>query len=204
MKVKHVPKCPGVYRIVNLVTGKVYVGSAAVSLRQRGLYHRSFLRRGKHDNTYLQRAWDKDGEHNFRFEVLETCETSACIEREQHWMDLLRSTDRARGYNLCPVARSGPMQGRRHSEATRRRMSEMMKGHDMSALTEAAARANRGRRLSPEVCQKRSEARKGKPKSLAHRAAIAAAHWSRGPNAAEIRATIAAKKRARDQARQQE
>jgi group I intron endonuclease len=195
MKVKHVPKCPGVYRIVNLVTGKVYVGSAAVSLRQRGLYHRSFLRRGKHDNLYLQRAWDKDGEHNFRFEVLETCETSACIGREQHWMDLLGSADRARGYNLCPVARSGPMEGRRHSEASRRKMSGTRQGRVPLAATAAAAAANRGRPRPAEICLKISLANKGKAKSPAHRAAVIAAHWSKGPRAAEIREKIAAKKR---------
>ena len=105
----------GVYLIYNLVSGKVYIGSAARSLRYRCRFHRWDLRRGLHWNTHLQRAWDKYGEESFVFRVLEMCEPDQCVKREQFWLDQLKAVDRRFGYNKSPTAGSsrgtkmGPM-----------------------------------------------------------------------------------------------
>lgn len=58
-----------IYTITNHLTGKVYVGSTT-SVQNRWKKHRWQLRSGIHPNEYLQRAWLKDGESNFKFGII--------------------------------------------------------------------------------------------------------------------------------------
>ena len=51
----------GVYKIRNLIDGKVDIGSSA-NVKARWYAHRYELRLGTHHSRYLQRAWDKYGE----------------------------------------------------------------------------------------------------------------------------------------------
>jgi group I intron endonuclease len=81
----------GVYQIRNLVNGKRYIGSAANKrgFDQRWSIHRTLLLQGKHHSSKLQNAWNKYGVASFAFEILEECQISKCIEREQHYLDML-------------------------------------------------------------------------------------------------------------------
>ena len=45
------------------------------------------LNRHEHTNNHLQNAWDKYGEENFRFEILEQCEIRDLNRREKYWID---------------------------------------------------------------------------------------------------------------------
>ena len=90
----------GIYQILNKVNGKCYIGSA-VDPKQRFHMHRSQLRRDTHHSIVLQRAWKKYGEANFEFLLLEECEISKLIEREQHYIDQFRPV-----YNISKVAGS--------------------------------------------------------------------------------------------------
>lgn len=96
----------GVYRITNTANGKFYVGSS-VNMRYRQYTHLSWLRKGRHENGYLQRAFSKNGEQSFVFEVLEKCNREVLLEREQWYLDTLSPTDRTRGYNLNAQATGG-------------------------------------------------------------------------------------------------
>ena len=60
----------GVYRIVNTINGKIYIGSSVVCLYKRAHTHRNYLRADKHCNRYLQNSWNKYGEHNFVFDII--------------------------------------------------------------------------------------------------------------------------------------
>ena len=51
----------GIYFIRNKINNKIYVGSSK-NLYNREKEHFSDLRKGKHHNIYLQRAYDKYGE----------------------------------------------------------------------------------------------------------------------------------------------
>ena len=66
----------GIYTIICKTTGKYYIGSA-VWIRKRWRNHREDLRKGKHHNLYLQRAWNKYGEDNFDFIVFSLLSTRA-------------------------------------------------------------------------------------------------------------------------------
>lgn len=91
-------KC-GIYQITCTVSGKSYVGSSR-RIYRRWNEHSYLLRRGLHKSPRLQQAWNKHGEANFAFSVLEECAVNELFAREQHWIDLKK-----RDYNSMPRVR---------------------------------------------------------------------------------------------------
>ncbi|MGB9181786.1 MAG: GIY-YIG nuclease family protein, partial [Pyrinomonadaceae bacterium] len=91
------PPClPGVYQIVCLPTGKLYIGSA-LDLRTRWNHHRQSLRRGKHRNQHLQNAWNRYSETSFEFSIIELTTEMNLLQVEQMWIDKTRCADRKIG-----------------------------------------------------------------------------------------------------------
>jgi group I intron endonuclease len=82
------PRKCGIYQIVCIPTGKVYVGSS-VNIHSRWTCHRRELRRDKSPCWRLQRAWTKYGEDAFHFSILEECGDKERFVREQHHIDTL-------------------------------------------------------------------------------------------------------------------
>lgn len=156
----------GIYQITDQVNGKRYIGSA-VNLKKRYRDHLSSLRQGQHRNRHLQAAFDKHGESAFAFSVLEHIERSLLIEREQYFFDTLSPE-----YNIAPTA--GNSLGRYHSEETKRKMSEAMRGelshwygkHHYKESKRKISEANRGRQLSTEHRRKLSVAWSGERNPL--------------------------------------
>ena len=60
----------GIYKITNLVTGKMYIGSTT-NYTKRCENHMSLLRTGKHKNTALQEDVIEYGLKNFKFEMIQ-------------------------------------------------------------------------------------------------------------------------------------
>jgi len=115
-----------IYRIRNLVDGKVYIGQA-VNFEKRKSRHLWELRSGRHKNEHMQRAWLVHGESNFVFEVLEDgIPSGALVEAEQRHIDGHGSFDCAKGYNKAPVA--GSNIGVKYSDDAKLRMSAAQRG----------------------------------------------------------------------------
>lgn len=94
----------GIYYIINVITKKIYVGSA-VSFRNRFKSHKSLLNRNLHYNKKLQNSWNKYGCECFEFRIIEIVDNKASlIEREQYHIDLNEATKK--GYNVSPFAGS--------------------------------------------------------------------------------------------------
>lgn len=94
----------GIYKIVNTINGRLYVGSS-ISFNDRFASHIRELNKGTHKNRYLQRAWIKYGASSFEFEILESVDDKTLlIEREQHHIDNHKSTSKL--YNLAMIAGS--------------------------------------------------------------------------------------------------
>lgn len=94
----------GIYIIKNTVNGKVYVGSA-VDIPRRKKEH--FVYGGRHSNLLLQRAIKKYGLRNFGFQIVEEVrDKTKLIEREQFWLDTMKSFIPQNGYNVSPTAGS--------------------------------------------------------------------------------------------------
>jgi len=66
-------------------------------------------KRYTHTNPKLQHAWNFYGEANFTFELIEKIkpESKLLLEREQHYLDLLKPYEREIGYNICPTSSGG-------------------------------------------------------------------------------------------------
>lgn len=88
----------GIYKITNLINNKIYVGSTKF-FNIRKTEHYSRLRLNSHCNIKLQRSFNKYGEQNFKFEILETCIESNLIFREQFYIDTLKPE-----FNICKIA----------------------------------------------------------------------------------------------------
>src|SRR5580704_3526986 len=97
-------KISGIYSITHTASGRVYIGSSA-NAPKRVRFHMRNLFAGTHWNAHLQRAWDLYGEEAFLFTVEEIVkDPSKLLEREQAWIDAMKSSDPEHGFNLCPVA----------------------------------------------------------------------------------------------------
>jgi len=76
----------GIYKIINVINNKFYVGSA-VNLKRRRARHFSEMRSGKHKNRHLQAAWAKYGEQAFVFVIVEALPDDAdVLAAENVWL----------------------------------------------------------------------------------------------------------------------
>lgn len=89
----------GIYCIENLTTEKKYIGQSH-NIYSRWGKHQSELNRNVHDNDYLQKAWNKYGEDDFIFYVLEECDEAILDERERFYIETFNTLHRSYGYNL--------------------------------------------------------------------------------------------------------
>jgi group I intron endonuclease len=130
---------PGIYKIVNLINEKVYVGSAQRTIEKRWREHKNNLKRNK-GNRHLQRSWDKYGSSNFSFVVIENVEDlSLLYEREEYWINELKACDEKFGYNICPKPKNPPV-CKGQTEETRAKISASKKGKPLSEAHKAALR----------------------------------------------------------------
>lgn len=83
---KKTKKIIGIYCIENLKNNIKYIGLSR-NIEQRWKQHKYKLKSGTHNNTYLQNAWNKYGEDNFHFYILEECSQEELNNKEQHWIN---------------------------------------------------------------------------------------------------------------------
>ncbi len=133
----------GVYRILNLANGRLYVGST-IRFSRRWKAHLDCLKANRHHSISLQRAWQKYGPASFRFEILEcVADFGALLSREQFWINRLKAADPRIGYNISPTA--GNCLGVKHGPAVSAAISLRFKGVPKSAEHRARiAAAHRG------------------------------------------------------------
>lgn len=89
----------GIYCIENKINHKKYIGQS-VNIRVRWWIHCYDLRNNKHHNCHLQGAWNKYGEDNFSFYVIERCAEDKLNEREIYWIEKYNSNNPEIGYNF--------------------------------------------------------------------------------------------------------
>jgi group I intron endonuclease len=95
----------GIYAIVNLTNGKLYVGSA-VHFARRFRQHLHDLRHGKHRNQVLQASFEKHGESSFAFTLLELVQSKEqLVQVEQGYLDQFFD-GKNNCYNISPTASS--------------------------------------------------------------------------------------------------
>lgn len=124
----------GIYCWTNLESGKKYVGSS-INLHRRFItyYSIKYITRGSKSSS-ICRALLKYGYSKFKLDILEYCEPSVLIEREQYYIDTLNPE-----YNILKVA--GSLFGYKHTIESLQKMSEIAKNRSeetIAKLREAA------------------------------------------------------------------
>jgi group I intron endonuclease len=108
----------GIYKIVNKINGKVYIGQS-INIEKRFYEHRRGLsKKKKYINIYLQRAWKKYGSENFDFKIIEECERNKLNERECFWISQYKNNC----YNIELNPNVTPF-----NDETKKKMSEKAK-----------------------------------------------------------------------------
>jgi group I intron endonuclease len=127
-------KIAGIYKIINIINGKIYIGSSSnIYVRING--HKSKLRTRKHSNKHLQSAWDKYGKDSFIFETVKQVNNLDLLVRfEQVYINKYNCVDL--GYNKRRIADSN--RGNVMSVLARKRMSIAKTGHKMHPNTRNA------------------------------------------------------------------
>ncbi len=143
----------GIYKIINTLNGRIYIGSSK-EFKRRWKQHRLSLMKGKHQNKFLQADFNKCGSHVFVFEVLEIVEGDKLVRTmiEQRYLDDYFDGGK-QCYNLHKKAlqKQGPWSST--PEETRRKMSDAKKGKPSW---------NKGRHFSVEAREKMRQAKLGK------------------------------------------
>lgn len=120
-------KVSGIYKIINKANKKYYVGSSKnIWIRWIG-GHRNFLRKNKHKNDYLQNAWNKYGENNFKLvivkEIINNPSTKQLLKIEQIYLNVAKK-EQHKCYNLDFMAR-----GHDWTEYSLRKMRKSIRNH---------------------------------------------------------------------------
>lgn len=143
-----------IYRLINVVNGKYYIGQTWRSLKDRWNGGR-----GYDQCPYMNSAVKKHGKDNFEYEILTVCSSQ---ETADYWEDFFiakfDSQNPNKGYNL----KEGGAYGKQ-SEETKKKISDSNKGRVMSEeAKQKISNANRGRVFSEERNRKISLAKLGK------------------------------------------
>jgi len=147
----------GIYCYENLINGKKYIGQA-VDIDRRLYEHEYYLKKGKDKAIALQHAVSKYGRNNFHVYIVEECEVSELNDKEIRYISLYQTNNKGFGYNLSAGGRSG-MVGYKHSEESRKRMSDSKKGWVMGEEQREFIRTlHTGKIVSSETRKKISEA----------------------------------------------
>lgn len=91
-----------IYKITNIINGKVYIGQTIRTLKTR--FNQHINRTGC---TYLHSAIHKYGKEKFKIELIEEVPKENLDEREIYWISFYNSTDKTKGYNLIKGGRLG-------------------------------------------------------------------------------------------------
>ena len=120
----------GVYLFRNLTNEKIYIGSS-MDLRRRfkEYFNVNHLLRNK--NLAICAALGKYGYSLFSLEVLEYCDPSNILKREQYYLDLIKPQ-----YNILKTA--GSFVGFKHTEETKNKLAVLFKGNKNSQNHPAA------------------------------------------------------------------
>ena len=111
----------GIYKFTNKLNGKIYIGSSKnLAKRFSQYFNISYISTVKNKLT-ISRALIKYGYFNFSIEILEYCDPSMLLNREQHYIDELKPT-----YNIAKIA--GSTLGVNKSEDAKNNISKALKG----------------------------------------------------------------------------
>lgn len=151
----------GIYKIINTVNNKVYIGSSS-RLHQRFIKHKNDLDGNRHINKHLQSSYNKYGRSSFIFEIIEVCNKSLFLEKEQFYCDLYDSNCKTKGYNKRLIVESNRgysfKMPNSAKEVLRKQGVEKGKTEEFKKFM---SDLHKGKQVSAETRKKSSESHKG-------------------------------------------
>ncbi len=198
----------GIYSITNLFNNKIYIGWTS-NFNNRKSKHFYELLNNIHKNQHLQKAFNKYGIENFKFEILEICALEYCLSQENYWANMLNVHNKNYGYNKRPTS---PLGKTINTLEIRQKISSSNKGKKQSKETiekrHLSRLKNKGFIFSEEHKLKLSIAAKNRPPmSLVTREKISSyqkAKPFKRESIDKMLATKLEKKKIRDLLKQQE
>jgi len=91
-------KISGIYKIVNTINNKYYVGSS-YNIYYRWRKHKQLLNKQKHHSKKLQRSWNRNSKDSFNFVIIELCDRKNLIKKEQQYLDIAKKESK-QSYNM--------------------------------------------------------------------------------------------------------
>jgi group I intron endonuclease len=151
-----------IYKITSCANGKIYIGSAS-DFSQRTNVHIHRLRKNNHANKKLQNHFNKYGEQDLLFSILEpVLFKDMLLEREQYFINTLKPE-----FNILKVA--GSLIGYKFSIESRKKMSLTHSNRPRKKASDVAREnmriAHIGKKLSPESIRKRTLKQRGVKRS---------------------------------------
>ena len=96
-----------IYKIINDINGKMYIGLCTTSIEQRFKTHCKDRNKESNKNRPLYRAMNKYGIENFHVELIEECDIDFLGEREQYWIQHYQTYHN--GYNATLGGEGKPL-----------------------------------------------------------------------------------------------
>ena len=151
----------GIYKIESKIKpNRIYIGSA-VSFYTRWMNHLSDLRTGDHGNKKLQHHFNKYGEDDLIFSIVEECDKNILLNKEQGYIDRLNPY-----FNICKIA--GSSLGLKRSDETKKKIGDHWRGtkhseqHKINIINGLKGHKNSlGHKDTEETIKKKSEKAKG-------------------------------------------
>jgi group I intron endonuclease len=111
----------GIYCIENIIDNKKYIGKS-VNIEKRWEIHKRKLFSSVHVNIHLLNAWNKYGETNFIFRIIEECSKNNLDKKEIFYINYFDTINN--GYNKTNGGGGFLMH---HSETSKKKISESLK-----------------------------------------------------------------------------
>lgn len=115
----------GIYKILNKVNNKVYIGSA-IDIKKRWRDHKWHLIHAKHHNSHLQSSFNKYGLDVFEFLILSECPVEELLIKEKEYIKLFNSDNNQFGYNVNDPEHT--FLNKKHNEKTKMLLSKQKLG----------------------------------------------------------------------------
>jgi group I intron endonuclease len=166
-----------IYKITNLITGKVYIGQTKHSIEKRFKEHIRTSFSDDRPHGYIHKSIRKYGIENFSVEQIDSAKTHDELnEKERYWITQEDSLS-PNGYNLVSGGKGKGMSeetrerirsanlGKKLSEKTRQALLKATTGRIQSEETKRKiGDGNRGKYVSEETRKKLSDLKSGKPR----------------------------------------
>jgi group I intron endonuclease len=168
----------GIYMWKNSTNGKRYIGSSMDLYFRLSFYcsTKAMETALKNSKSYIYNALLKYGHSNFSLTILEYCESEKCIEREGYYLKTYNPE-----YNIA-MEPGASFSGRKHSEETKKTISDAIKGSNHSDETKTKISDAMKGKNHPNYGKNRSDETKTKISDTKKRAGLPRAEGAGMPS----------------------